>query len=243
MRSPDGHTDYGPPRISEEQFMAAARQYVSSAYPNPERLGCPGRPCLEVVARRHRRPSSEEIEHITRCSPCFIEYQALRREWKRRRLLLTAGSIAAGLSIIFTSLVFVLRHTGATVSKPPQQKTVELAKAVSEKRLVDLRPYESERGDQTHDANRRAGPLIFGRAIFDLTIQLPVGAEEGKYLFDLIDPSGVQRLEVSGQATIIDYVTTAQATVDLRGLSPGMLTLAVRRADHSKLISCPIQIR
>jgi len=152
-----------------------------------------------------------------------------------------AESIAAGLIVAIMSLVFISSHTSTRSPKKSQHNTVDLARAVPEKRILDLRPYDSTRGDQ--ERNRGKGPLALERVVFDLTIQLPLGMAEGKYLFDLVDSSGVQRLEASGEATIIDYVTTARTTFDLRGFSPGPFTLAVRRVNRSVLISCPIEIR
>jgi len=62
------------------------QEAVLNNYPNPERIGCPGRAALERLARMSDRIEALETagwEHVTHCSPCYAEYlqiiQPLRR--------------------------------------------------------------------------------------------------------------------------------------------------------------------
>lgn len=228
------------PGISEEKFLRVARRYVESAFPNPDRIGCPGREQLEILGQRKRAPMDAEIEHIGTCSPCFAEYQSIRTAWKRRRATLIWSSVAATVAIAVFSSLLLLRSPRIPSPAPDAKEQVEVAKEIVEKRLVDLRPYERVRGE---DRNDIPTPLILERANLDLTIQLPVGSEEGRYVFELLDSRSVRHIETSGEAAIKNYITTAQARFDLRGLSPGRFTLTVRRVDASRPIPYPVEVR
>ena len=233
------------PGVSEERFLRAARRYVETAYPNPDRVGCPGGQRLAAIAQRKCSPTDQmhDIDHIATCSPCFVEYQAIRKAWKRTRAVLAATGIAVAVVVAAFSGIFLFGDREAPGSRPSAVKPAEIAKEIHRKQVVDLRPYERFRGEGGAEPRKGRGPMILERTIVDLTIQLPVGSEEGRYFFELIDASGIPRLETSGAAVLRDYVTTAQVLFDLRGLSPGSLTLTVRRAGQVERALYPVEVR
>jgi len=53
-----------------------------TAYPNPDRQGCPGEEGLSGLAERATSDASLEgdavWEHVKRCSPCYREFLAIR---------------------------------------------------------------------------------------------------------------------------------------------------------------------
>jgi hypothetical protein len=61
---------------------------VLSAYPNPNRQGCPGSDAIRDVATRASKldllEGNAQWEHVSHCSPCYAEYlearDAIRRE-------------------------------------------------------------------------------------------------------------------------------------------------------------------
>lgn len=232
------------PGISEEKFLREARKYIESAFPNPDRTGCPPREELETLARRKRSATGDEIEHIGTCSPCFVEYRAIRIARKRRRSILIWSGVAAAVATLVFSGILLFRPQDIPSPPPPVvpkvQDQVEIAQEVVEKQVINLRPYERVRGEGN---SRAPAPLVLKRANLELTIQLPVGSEEGKYVFELLDSQGVRQVETSGEAAIKNYVTTAEARFDLRSLSPGRFTLAVRRVDAPRPFSYPVEVR
>jgi hypothetical protein len=181
-----------------------------------------------------------EVEHITACSPCFVEYQAIRAAYKREQTTKTTALVAALALTVFSGVVLVSRHGAIVPARPPQG--VEVATEQTRKAVIDLRAYERLRGDGPEPRPRPA-PLTLHRVSFDITIHLPVGSEEGKYLFELIDASGIRRLETSGDAAVRNYIMSAHAPFDLRKLSPGPFTLTVRRADQLEPASYPVEVR
>jgi hypothetical protein len=230
------------PGISEERFIRAAREYVRSAYPNADRAGCPGRNDLETVARRKRFPSDDETHHIATCSPCFSEYDAIRNAWKRRRAFVIAGTVAATLALGVVSGILLFSR-GVTVPTPLETRSVEMSNNLARKHLIDLRPYERFRGEGKGEQSLRPASIFLERANLDLTIQLPTGSEEGRYVFELIDSSGEHRIEASGDAVIRDFVTTAEVPFDLRKVPPGPFTLRVRRMERAAPAQYPVEVR
>ena len=85
------------PGVSEKKVIRAAREYVASAFPNPDRIGCPGRQRLEALALQTSAPDAGYLNHLMTCSACFIEYQAIWKARKQKRALIIGTLVAAGL--------------------------------------------------------------------------------------------------------------------------------------------------
>ena len=65
------------PEEKSRRIQRVLQEAVLSNYPNPERIGCPGRAALEQLARMPDRIEALETadwEHVTHCSPCYAEY-------------------------------------------------------------------------------------------------------------------------------------------------------------------------
>lgn len=62
--------------------MGVGRVLLNGGFPNPERAGCPHKTVLKAIAFRELSPENvmDWIEHIGLCSPCYVEYDALRRQ-------------------------------------------------------------------------------------------------------------------------------------------------------------------
>lgn len=225
------------PGVSEERFLRAARRYVEAAYPNPDRFGCPERQRLEGLARRNCSPAEhmDDIEHIATCSPCFGEYQAIKKALKRRQVMLYWGG-AVAVILVLAIMPVVTRHFLAGPKVP-----IETASGAAREGTIDLRPYETLRGDGSRPRNR--GPLILERAKLNVRLLLPIGSVEGRYVFELLDSTGAPRFETAGDGVIRDGITTVQAPFDLRSLRQGMFTLTVRRAAAFATASYPAEIR
>ena len=93
---------------------------------------------------------------------------------------------------------------------------------------LDLRPLSEYRGSE--QARREAKPpLILPRKHLRLTLYFPVGADEGQYTLQLLDGQLHTLLKQHLTATLQNHVVTAVADLDLRSLSPGLHTLAIRK--------------
>jgi hypothetical protein len=64
----------------ETELMGALEAIVLRDFPNPQRVGCPGRDSLVNLAKcRADAQSAVSLAHIRRCAPCFEELKELRR--------------------------------------------------------------------------------------------------------------------------------------------------------------------
>ena len=67
-----------------DDLIAAFGRRVQEEHPNPERIGCPGRPALTRLATQPRGSESGAIlDHIRECASCLDELRDLRRSRKR----------------------------------------------------------------------------------------------------------------------------------------------------------------
>lgn len=70
---------------SEEEFLEFAKSYLSEAFPNPQRAGCPSDwELIEMSERPNEAKHASISEHLTFCSPCFNRYMEILGDLKRR---------------------------------------------------------------------------------------------------------------------------------------------------------------
>ena len=214
------------PRSEPEFLFEDEFDYLfANTSPNPNREGCPGRDALAALSRRDMPIGDPGYLHIVRCSPCFREFRVMQQERKaqtrRRRYRLLA--VAAAAVLVVGGSWLVLRDGGREWAA----RVAQFGSAASEQQArLDLRPFRVVRGDQPGAA---PAPLALPSARIDATLLLPVGAEEGLYELRLLDRDLAGRVDATGTATIVSYVTTLRATMDLRSVSPGAYQLAIRR--------------
>lgn len=70
--------------INEDEFFGFAKSYLSEAFPNPQRIGCPPGAALVRMAERPTDQDAPISEHLTGCSPCFNRYMEILAELKRK---------------------------------------------------------------------------------------------------------------------------------------------------------------
>jgi len=68
-----------------EDFLDFARFYLSEAFPNPDRKGCPPDDALRSLAFNPTEGEPALTEHMAACSPCFTRYGELLAELKSQR--------------------------------------------------------------------------------------------------------------------------------------------------------------
>jgi hypothetical protein len=65
--------------VKEEELIAAFEKVARKDYPNPARVGCPGKKVLERMMQSKRTDLQGIIDHVMKCAPCLEEYDELRR--------------------------------------------------------------------------------------------------------------------------------------------------------------------
>src|SRR5437667_9046725 len=68
-----------------KDFLDFARSYLSEAFPNPDRQGCPRDAALRSLAFNPTEDEPAVTEHLAACSPCFRRYGELLTELKAQR--------------------------------------------------------------------------------------------------------------------------------------------------------------
>ena len=67
-----------------DALIAALDRLVHAEYPNPERVGCPGRAALTRLARESEACESDSfLDHIRNCAACLDELKDLRMSAKQ----------------------------------------------------------------------------------------------------------------------------------------------------------------
>src|SRR5690348_14816533 len=68
-----------------KEFLAFARSYLSDAFQNADRQGCPPDEALQSLAANPSESQAAITEHIASCSPCFKRYSELLTEVKSQK--------------------------------------------------------------------------------------------------------------------------------------------------------------
>jgi len=68
-----------------DDLIDAFGRQVHEEHPNPERVGCPGRPALTgLAAQGEALGPSSILDHIRQCAACLDELKELRMSGKRQ---------------------------------------------------------------------------------------------------------------------------------------------------------------
>jgi hypothetical protein len=206
----------------ERRLLELAAEYVRSGFPNPERLGCPGSAALKSIAGRNLKfPEAEDIvDHIATCSPCFLEYHAIRR--KSRRRLIGGAALCCLLGLLLTGLIWHFATPGRT-----RNETVAQQVPIALRAVLDFRNRTAERSERKQAPNEPLAPHL-SRAKLDLSIELPVGMEDGLYSVLVRNQAGESVVSTTGTAAWDGAAETLAVAVDLRNLPRGDYVLAIR---------------
>src|SRR6266436_4144356 len=196
----------------EEQrkdFLAFARTYLSDAFPNPDRQGCPPDEALQSLAVNPSASEASITEHIASCSPCFKRYSELLTEvksktaadealswkgilgWFRAHPLLVGASLACALFIA----IGVGLWTRFSVPNPPPLEThqphnppspvnPEVAYSPFALDFSNISPIRGSNPPTTGSQHRVRVP----GSPLELTLSLPIGSEEQAYSVSLKTP-------------------------------------------------------
>jgi len=211
----------------QQDLFDFARAYLSEAFPNPERTGCPQDHFLRSFAINPRQGDPSIADHVTTCSPCFNAYtahleqaqpgakqshQTIRAAWIRWSLV--SASIAIGLLIVVYTLFMKPENEPSTTHNPPAPIRPPASSGQTPalppvRVLLDLTKAAPERGTRPRSQTPRrsipAEPL-------DLTLRLPIGSEAGMYLVSL---TSKRRTEWSSAARV--RFEDSEPVLNLRG--------------------------
>ena len=222
MANEGQHSD--PPELAAGDDID---KVLGRANPNPTRAGCPPREVLIALARKERPIGDPAYEHLTKCSPCYMEFRALQvAEHPQTGVspLKWAAAAAALLVVLIGGwFFFAARERAEPTGQVASSQESSAPELPTE---LDLRKYAVTRSDQKQSDRP---PLLLPRGRLSVTILMPTGSEPGSYEIQVLDSELKSRASATGQAEIRNYITTLQSTIDLQSLPPGTYQLALRR--------------
>jgi hypothetical protein len=226
------------------------RKFFGTAFPNPDRIGCPDRRVLWAIATNTLPADDPARLHLASCSPCFAEVQEVKNQLereaarrKKRTMLVAAAAVAIVIGAITGSVLWSVRERARSepVAKAPANTVIPTEtpeKPQEAKRssstpyeiALDLRPWSRIRGEDDVKA-----PLLRVPAqLLKLRLTLPLGSDDGVYDLEIRPALGAEALKTSkGNATIRNGDTRIEVEFDLSGIPAGRYTLLYRHADAS----------
>ena len=93
--------------------------------------------------------------------------------------------------------------------------------------VLDLRGRATVRGES--EPSNSQPPLEMSHNARSLTLELPIGSNEGSYDVALLGPNGAELFRTSAGAKLEDHIMVLRADIDLGGVSPGLYFLGVRQ--------------
>jgi hypothetical protein len=218
-------------RHQEKNLLKAAAAAARTEFDSPQRTGCPDSETLTLLARRHSSLVAlpDLIDHIGTCSPCFIEYSQYRAVHKRHVRVIYA--LASAAAVVVLSLVIARSMHIPRNHLSPSRKEIARSEVQGNQVAVlvlDLRMKGVSRSD-TPDRQGNEIPPRLPRTRLSLSIQLPIGSEDGIYDVALISPAGKSMLETRGEAKLHNFVEVLPLDVNLADLAQGMYQLRLRR--------------
>ena len=184
-------------------LKAGQRALLQGEFPNPDRSGCPDEGTLRAIATRKLNLEQvvEWVDHVGFCSPCYVEYTALRRQVVNRRWM-QFGAIAAGIAIVVGLGIWA--WFGGWRQHPVGRggEVAHREAGAYQVCRLDLRNRFVLRGGGEQSPKPPAAPLELSRDRFDLDLDLPVGSREGQYEVQVLEQPGKPIASASGTAKI-----------------------------------------
>jgi hypothetical protein len=205
----------------DKATWSALRQGLREQFPNPQRTGCPKSDVLKRLAQGRMKLDEAEVwlDHFSRCSPCFCDFEELRSHTKRRRQFIWGGATAA---VIIVGAILGQWMTGWRHRESPSIQTAQtLQISLHFENVTSQRDPEFEPDTSLQQLPRKT---------ISLSIYLPAGSEAGNYEIAIFSMrvAGVPLTTFAGKAEIESGRAVLRTTADLANLEPGARVLALR---------------
>jgi hypothetical protein len=214
-----------------KEFHRLVQDMALRAYPNPDRIGCPGRAALEEVASlplSSRHPLFQD--HIGHCSPCLAELLEIRRQKHSNRLRVRQKRwvlAACAAAILFgAGITFILRKQ--TASPPSAEIQHQPVVPAVETARLDLSDQSGLRSDER--GRKSEVPHQLPRKRLNLSVALPFGSPPGQYQLGLFRLDQTSLLTIAGEAQVFQGATILSVQVDLSGYPSGQYLVGIKRA-------------
>jgi hypothetical protein len=238
--------------------------FLLTAFPNPERKGCPDEGTLQALAEG-RLPLNEAAgTHLGSCSECYAEYRHYRLDWKEANernqaelsqlkpvasspvLVATKAHKSPGKVVAYALAASVLVICGAAIAyrhEHTPSPTLTVASVAPVNATVDLFNAVTLRG--VGDAPAPLQSVFLPAAIVNLSITLPRFSQSGDYeVVVSSDKAGRQLIAKSrGMALDSSGKVALSVTLDLRSAKAGEYFLATVRGSDNGTYYYPLQVK
>ena len=218
-------------------MVALGRSCAKNEFPNPTRKDCPDRSLLREIASDNPTERIEDlpIQHLVHCSPCFRDYQSMRRGAQiTRRIQVTAAALIL-VGLIVTGVLFVKSRTRTgedwrlshRKEVPETQADTNPVGPVPPIRMeVNLATFTATRGVDGGLSSRNR--IHLPPRSLHIDFRMPVGMEPGEYTLQVKNSSGVVLAEATGTGHLRNGATWVEIVFDLSGAATGHSVLMVR---------------
>jgi hypothetical protein len=247
----------------EKQLLDFARSYLSDAFPNPGRQGCPPDAALRTLAFKPKESEPIVTEHLAGCSPCFRRYTELLAQlksqmagegrwswnltstWSSARSLLTWRALVCALFIAIGASLMLNRIRVSNA--PPHLDTHRAPNPVQPLNpavayspfSVDLRENSPTRGSEPSTTGPHHRVRVPSSPLY-LTLTLPFASEERPYTVRMT-AGGHTFWSKSAEAHLLKGETLIRVKADFRQIPAGSYNLEVESSTGIYLVQ-PISI-
>ncbi len=211
-----------------------------TAYPNPERIGCPTPDVFEALKERKIGFDDPVWKHIEHCSACYSEFAGIRdalfakeRRSDFRRVLRTSSALIVLFALGLGAYLWM--HNRETARLQVMATAAHNGGEAAVLNFEDGSELRGSPGDKpSSDSDRsRLDVQHLPRNQLNLTVYLPLGSPDGIYDLEMIASNGGTVWHVQGRASIKDGLTSVPVTGDLRNVPIGQYKFRFRRPDET----------
>ncbi len=245
----------------DKDLLDFAHSYLSEAFPNPDRQGCPPDAALRSLALSPTESEPTVTEHLAACSPCFRRYAELLAQlrsqsaveekvswarvatWSRSHPVLVGAALVCALSIVIGASLLLNRimvpnpHLDThRAPNPVQPVNPTVVYAPFSLDLSALSPVRGSEPSATASHQRipvPSSPLY-------LTLILPLASEERSYNVR-VTAGGHAFWSKSAQAHLHEGQTLIRVEADFRQVPAGNYNLEVESSTGIRLVQ-PVSI-
>jgi len=246
----------------DKDLLDFAHSYLSEAFPNPDRQGCPPDVALRSLALNPVESEPSVNEHLASCSPCFRRYAELLAQlklqraaeekpswarvatWSRSHPVLLGAAFVCALFIAIGASLLVNR---ITVPNPPPLDTHRAPNPVQPINpevayspfSLDLSTLSPVRGPEPSTTGSHERVRVPSSPLY-LALTLPLASEERSYSVRLT-ADGHTFWSKSAQAYLHKGQTLIRVEADFRQVPPGRYNLEVESLTGVRLVQ-PVSI-
>src|SRR5713101_4260470 len=246
----------------KRELLDFARSYLSEAFPNPDRQGCPPDAALRTLAFNPNESEPTVTEHLAVCSPCFRRYTELlaelksqqraeeRSSWTRISVWSRAHPLLVGAALVFVLFIAIgasLLLNRIRVPNPPPLDTHRPPNPVQPVNpevayspfSLDLSALSPVRGPEPSTTGSHERVRVPSSPLY-LALTLPLASEERSYSVRLT--AGDHTFwSMSAQAHLHEGQTLIRVKADFRQVPPGSYNLEVESLTGVRLVQ-PVSI-